>query len=277
MNDTLQYGVLAIGLLLVLHVGLMKSVERRAYEEVHNEFGAHSTVRVTMVPSGIFGLEANHWRNIIIGVHDAHLSDLPLYLHPHSSWRGEIDRLTLKMSNLDLSGIAVDRLTAEIPRVTYDAADAVFRGRLQLRSAHSGPARIWVGDTGLEEFIARKYSRILRSVAVRISNGRVFLTAQLNLLGTWMPIDGQFHLREIGGRYVYLTQPVVVLNHQPATPGLSAAVAKQVNPVLDTVTDLGLQGVFRMSSVAIHGIDVQFLGTMQLPIALNSDAGKKDK
>ncbi len=277
MNDTLEYSVLALGLLMVLHIGLLHSVERKAYDSVHAQFGTNSIVQVLMVPAGVFGLEANHWRDITISVKNAELNNLPLSLHPHSSWRGEIDQLKLRIRHLYLSGISVDRMDAKIPAVTYDAGTAVTRGQLQLRSAGDGTASIWVGSIGLQEFIARKYARLLRSVRVRITDGHVYIAAQLNLLGSWFPFKGRFGLRVQGNRYVYLVHPVVSLNHQPATTGLSKAVAQQVNPVLDTVTDLGLQGVFRLSSLSIQGNEIQFLGSMNLPVAAVTYDRKKDK
>jgi hypothetical protein len=275
MNDTLEYSFLAVGLFMVFHIGLLHSVEHNAYTGVRRQFGDSAAVKVVMQPAGFFGVENNHWHSISIDVENAKLNALPLYLYPHSSWRGEIDQLQLRLQHFSLSGLAVHKLTANIPSLTYDAAKAVSTGTLQLRSAGTGTARIWVGAPGLQEFIAQKYARLLRSVAVRISDGHIYLTADLNLLGSWLPFRGQFDLRVTHERFVYLTDPVVVLNHRHATAGLAEAVIKQVNPVLDTDLDLGLDKVFRLSNLQIEGNEVLFVGSLSLPVQVPLQDRKK--
>ncbi len=275
MNDTLEYSFLALGLLMVFHIGLLHSVEHNANRGVRRQFGDSADVKVVMQPAGLFGVENNHWHTISIDVENAKLNALPLYLYPHSSWRGEIDQLQLRLQHFSLSGLAVHKLTASIPFLTYDAAKAVSMGTLQLRSAGTGTARIWVGAPGLQEFIARKYARLLRSVAIRISDGHIHLTADLNLLGSWLPIRGQFDLRVTHERFVYIANPVIILNHRPATAGLAEALINQVNPVLDTDLDLGLDRVFRLSNLQIGGNEVLFAGSLSLPVHVPLQHRKK--
>ena len=136
-----------------------------------------------------------------------------------------------------------------------------------LRGTGSGPATVAVDGDGLRAFIGRKFSNTLSDVTVRFVNRQVIIEGKANLLGSLNPIFTTGVLVPREGRYLDITEPQIRINGTLVTPAVTESLLKQINPVLDTDTDLGLGGYFVMERVDVGDDEIVITGRASIPIA----------
>jgi hypothetical protein len=266
MDDTLKTLVFGFLGMIVFHSGLEGRARRDISREVRGAFAGSGTVRTTLEARGMFGAIGNHF--YAVDVYGSHLEAdrLPFVSIPRAGWKGHIRHLRLHFDHLLLNGLPVRQFEADVPNVTYDLGRALYKDRLVIRGAGEGPAAVTVGADGLRTFIARKFSRMIAGADVSFRAQRVAITGRLLLFGGDSPFTAIGQLEARDGRYLDVVRPTVELNGQPLPEAMIAGVLKQMNPVLDVSTDLGLGGYFTLERVQIGDDQVTIYGRAAIPV-----------
>ena len=117
-------------------------------------------------------------------------------------------------------------------------------------------------------FILKKYNKTLSDVQVSFQGNKVVIVGNLLLFGSRSPFVAAGELNDRDGRFIDLVRPKMDLNGMALSPVATASVLKQINPVLDIVTDLDLEGYLSLSQVVV-GIDaVTVYGRAGIPLVL---------
>jgi len=271
MDDSLKTFVFGFLGLIVIHGSLEKRARRDAARTAEEAFQHSGVIHARIEPRGMFGVFASRLYSIDIDGEGLKSDRLPFVAVPRSGWKGQIRHLRLHFGHLTLNGLPVERFEADIPDVTYDIGRALYRDKLVIRGAGEGPASVRIDAAGLRAFIDRKYSRILSEVEVAFQDNRVAITGKLLVFGAPTPFLATGELEPRTGRYIDLVKPTIEMNGRPLSETAASNLLKQINPVLDISTDLGLEGYFTLSSVSIGDKAITVFGRAAIPIRRGLD------
>jgi hypothetical protein len=266
MNDTLKGLALGFLALFSIHAALGPRAERGAVEQTREAFRNTGTARARVEPRGLFGLLANDVWAVTIYGEGQKADSLPFAVYPRGGWKGRIRHLRLKFTDFTLNNYTVDAFEADLPFVKYDLGHALYRNRLQFRAAEPGPASVQIGAVNLRNFILKKYKGFFRDLEVWFQNRRVYIDGRVTLLGRTSDFTASGQLAAREERYLDLVAPVVYLDSRLLPPREAEALVKTLNPVLDTVNDLRLNKLFRITEVTIGDRYVIINGQVALPV-----------
>lgn len=269
MDDTLKNAALGFLAFLVVNGQLRKRAEHDAARQIREAFAAEASSQITarVDTGGLLGLETSRLSSVDIYGDRLASNRLPFLLYPRSGWNGRIRHLRLHLTNFTLSGLPVKRFDADVPNAAYDLGHALYRHRLHLRSADPGVGQVVVGPDGLETFVNRKFHDTLSDVKVCLFDHQLFFSGNVHLFSQTIPVEATGALTAREGRYVDLTDPTFLLNKTPLSRTLSAVLLQRLNPVLDTVADLDLGGVFSITGVEIGDGELIVAGRVTVPTA----------
>ncbi len=265
MDDTLKtliYGFLGT---IVIHGALERRAAHDAARQVRDAFASSSAVRARVEPRGMFGALGNRFYAVDIFGTGLATNQLPFVAVPRPGWKGSIRHLRLHFDNMVLRGVAIDRLDADLPNVTYDIGQALYRDRLVIRGAGDGSISVRIGADGLRDFILRKYRRTLSDIQVSFRDERVMIVGKLAIFGIQSPFIATGRLEQRDGRYVDLSMPSIEMNGRTLTSEVTANVLREINPVLDISTDLGLAGYITLSRIVIGVQEITISGRAAIP------------
>jgi len=272
MDDTLKTVIFGFLGMIVFHASLEKRAQHDAARQVSASFQNTGSIRAVTEPRGMFGALANHFYAVDIYGTGQSAEHLPFLAFPREGWKGHIRHLRLHFDNLTLKGLPVSRFEADIPNVTYDLGQALYKDRLVIRGAGAGSATVTIGAGGLRTFILKKYGRSLREIQVSFRDHKVVISGKILLFGAQSPFVAVGELVDRDGRYVDLTRTSVDLNGQPLSPEVAANMLKQINPVLDIAADLDLAEYLKISHVSIGASDITVFGQASIPVAKSGEA-----
>jgi hypothetical protein len=267
MDDTLKTVIFGFLGMIVFHASLEKRAQHDATRQVSASFRNTGSIRAVTEPRGMFGALANHFYAVDIYGTGQSTEHLPFLAFPREGWKGHIRHLRLHFNDLTLKGLPVSRFEADIPNVTYDLGQALYKDRLVIRGAGTGPATVTIGAEGLKTFILKKYGRSMREIQIGFADHKVVISGRILLLGAQSPFVAIGELVERDGRYVDLTRTSVDLNGKPLAPEVAASMLKQINPVLDIATDLDLADYLKITHVSIGAAEITVFGQASIPIA----------
>ncbi|HLJ55995.1 MAG TPA: DUF2993 domain-containing protein [Chthonomonadaceae bacterium] len=273
MDDTAKALVLGFLGLIVVHAGLERRARHDAARQLDGAFHHSGALRLSVEPRGMLGALGNRLYAIDVTGTGQSIDKMPFASIPRSGWKGEIRHLRVHLDSLTLKGLPVERLDADIPNVTYDIGQALYKDRLVIRGAGEGPATVRIGADGLRRFIDRKYGQTVTDVAVAFRGGRVQITGDLMFLGAKAPFVALGDMTTRSGRYVDLAQADVTLNGKPLSPDLVQAIIRQLNPLLDIADDLGLAGYLKLTSVSVGADAVTVYATATIPVLSTPSLG----
>ena len=266
MDDTLKNVVFGLFSLFVIHGSLERRVNHDAARQVMDSFNHTGTVHTRVESRGVFGVFGNKLYSVDI-MGDGLISErLPFFSTPRSGWKGSIRHLRLHLTNLTLKGLPVERFDADIPDVTYDIGQATYKDWLVIRGACRGPGSVQIGAEGLQTFVLRKYKKLMSEVKVEFLKEGVGISGNLNLFGKPTPFSATGTLVTRDKRYLDLTQPKIEMNGKPVSEALTLTILKQINPVLDIETDLGLGGYFTLERIQFSAGHIIASGETGIPI-----------
>ena len=226
-----------------------------------DSFNHTGTIRTRVESRGVFGVFGNKLYSVDIFGEGLVSEKLPFYAQPRSGWKGSIRHLRLHLSNITLKGLPVRQFEADIPDVTYDIGQATYKDWLVIRGAGVGPAFVKIAPVGLEKFVSAKYSKLLSEVKVVFLTESVGISGNLTLFGKLSPFSAKGRLTTRAGRYLDLVEPQMTMNGKPLSTPMTLSILKQINPVLDIESDLGLGSYFTLSNLeyaldalTVHGI-----------------------
>ena len=266
MDDTLKNVVFGLFSLFVIHGSLQKRVNHDAARQVMDSFNYTGTVHTKVESRGVFGVFGNKLYSVDI-MGDGLISErLPFFSTPRSGWKGSIRHLRLHLTNLTLKGLPVERFDADIPDVTYDIGQATYKDWLVIRGAGRGPGSVQIGAEGLQTFVLRKYKKLMSEVKVEFLKEGVGISGNLNLFGKPTPFSATGKLVTRDKRYLDLIQPKIEMNGKPVSEALTLTILKQINPVLDIETDLGLGGYFTLERIQFRTGHIIASGEAGIPM-----------
>ncbi len=267
MDDTLKNLTIGLFVFALLHGGLEQRARHNATRQMREAFNNTGTIQASVEPRGLFGLYASDvWAVDIYGQHQRTYR-LPFYVYPRPGWKGSIRHLRLHLTDFTLSGLPIARFEADLPFVTFDIGHAIWKDRLRLRSAGTGPVTALVDAEGLRTFISHKYHQTLSDVEIWIQNQKIHLKGRIALFTAPVPFIATGTLAPRAGRYIDFADPVILLNRSFLAPQVAQSLLKGINPVLDVQTDLGLSGFFTLTDIEIGDRFVTIRGRATVPPA----------
>lgn len=249
----------------VLQGGLEEKIQRDASDQMRESFPRIGKVRTVTHGRGLLGAYVNDLWSVDIYGEGLQSEKLPFVLHPRKGWKGSIRHLRLHFQDFTLRGLGVDRFEADIPFVKYDLGHAFYRGRLVIRAAEAGKGTVEIGPENLRRFILKKYASTLSDVEVWIQNKKLYLTGKVAIFGSRLPFVATGRLQPREERYVDLVDAQMRINRAPVPAARAASILQQINPVLDSVGDLGLQGFFTLSDVFVGDRFLTIHGRVTIP------------
>jgi hypothetical protein len=267
LDDLVKNLTLGLFALASAHVGIEERLRHDAARQVREMFHNTGLVRVTAEPRGAFGLIASDaWSVDIYGEH-LKTERMPFVVYPKSGWKGSIRHLRLHLDDFTLAGLPIAHLDADVPFVKFDIGEVTWKDRIVLRGAGSGPAAVQVNAAGLRHFVIQRYTQTLSDVELWFQNRKLYLSGKYALFGVSMPFIASGHLSPRAGRYVDVTDAILLLNHRPVSPQVAETILRQINPVLDIERDLGLGNTVTMTDVEIGDSEVTIHGQATIPPA----------
>lgn len=242
-----------------------RGYERSAAGEIAGRLGGTPVVRVkarTGLP--ILWGEAG---TVTIEARDFTARGLPFETEPWRSRYGKLNRLRLEFRDFELSGLAVRRLSAEIPRCRFDLGLATGKRQFRLSRSGVGRGRVEVGASALAAFAMRKFPA-LRSLTLSLqkgrfrAEGRAFLLAELAFVATGeLVVEGGVRLKAQG--------LAVEIDGRPA-PALAAGFSKAFDPLVDLDAELGLRGALHVERLKVDDDLLIADGRMIIPETVRS-------
>lgn len=267
MDDTLRNIGIGLGLFAVLHFGLESGARAAAAHSVRRALGSQGYVSVSLRPAEPFGVESGGFRSLRVRGRGLDVGGVPFSVFPGGGWNGRIDRLHVYLTDSQFAGLPVRWLSVDVPDVCFSEPAAIFGGRLRLTRAGVGTLTANISAHGLEQFIAGKYGRLLSHVQVSFQVPEVSVWGTAALSSGPSPVLARGTLSVRDGRYVDLTNAVVVLDGRVAPPGLTALLVGQVNPVLDVVNDLHLDSTIVLTGTHIRPDSLELDAAIHVPAA----------
>lgn len=267
MDDTIRAVGLGLAALFAIHGSLAQRARHGAEHQTRESFNNTGHVHVQFQPRGVLGLEASDFWAVDVYGDDIKTDRLPFYVYPREGWKGSIRHLRLHFKRFTLAGLPIRAFEADIPFATFDIGHALYKSRLVLRGAGSGPATVAVDAEGLKIFIARKFRNSLNDVTVQFVNKRIIIEGKATLFSSVSSISTTGILVPAEGRYLMLAEPEIRINGVLLTSQSAAVLLKQFNPVLDAEKDLGLGGYFEMEGVEVKADEIVITGHATIPIS----------
>jgi hypothetical protein len=249
VNDTLKDAAIALFSLFVLS-GLVNHRVNRAAEIDLRRALRGGEVHASIRPEGLFGLLIGQSSSTLIRARGFHTSSLPFTIQRGAGLRANVRRLEIKLQDFTLRDAPVKRFTASLPKVSIDIGSALFRERIVIRTAGEGTAVATVDSDGMQRFIQKKYPDF-QNVQVALAPGFASVTADVPFLGAVSRVQMCGKLIHREGRYLELSEPVMLLNGREVSAELAQNRARAINPVLDIDRDLGLAGFLYITEVEV--------------------------
>jgi hypothetical protein len=150
---------------------------------------------------------------------------------PPALWWGRVDVLSIAARHLRMNPLEVDTFDATLDRVRFDSGALYFRRELVLQAVGSGVAHATVSQDALARVLATHPG--VRDTAVRLTPGRVTLSATVSVFGAPVPAAADGHLSLRGTSGVDLIFDRLTVAGVGLPPALRNQVAGALNPILD--------------------------------------------
>ncbi|HEV2473542.1 MAG TPA: LmeA family phospholipid-binding protein [Chthonomonadales bacterium] len=271
MSDLAKGLALGFLALVTLHLSLEARFRREAADVVRSAFPEGGTIRVEDRPDGAFGMFGARLTDVDVYGTGLKSAGLPFRAVQGRGWSGSIRHLRFHLRNLQIGGIALERLDAEAPDVRFDVHDALFRGRLVIRSAGVGRASIQVSLAALASYATKRSGGSISNIRARALKGGLLISGAANLLGAKLEVRVLGALAQRDGRYLYLQHPDVSINGAAPPAALQQMILSKLDPLLDINRDFGLEGYLEISSVRVGDRSVYVEGTLTLPRVASKD------
>ena len=157
------------------------------------------------------------------------------------------------------------RLEADIPNVTYDLGQALYKDRLLIRSADAGRVQVSINQSSLDTFARQKYGKAFSNVKAVLTGNLISITGRVSLLSNVIPFSVEGELTQHAGRYVDITGPVVTLNGNLVGSLQARGLLERINPVLDIENDLHLEQIIHIQHVSGIGDQLIIEGEILVP------------
>ena len=238
--------------------------ERLAAEEISSKLqGEHRSVTVDVESSGL----ASAWgevKSATITARDFSLKELPFFTEPWRSKAGKLGLLRMRMHNLNVRGLLIDELVADIPDCRYDFGLARSKKTFRVSQSGEGTGSVKVSEQALADYIVDKYAEI-KSATVKVYNDIVWVEGY----GEFLIVNTNFaviaRLVAVDGTKLELTDAKIYFDWQRADPAAAQVLLDVLNPVVDLRDGLGLYDALHVTDVRLRDGFVLASGRTRVP------------
>ncbi len=262
VNPLLLFGLIGV-------FGAARNEVRRFEDHVSSDIasqlgGDQKVVTVRTKPEGPFGPAFADLAHATITAKNFTTEGLPLFTDPELPKTGTVRKLNLELSNFELNGLRIQRLSAAIPDCRFDAGLAM-KSR-QIRLSQSGTGRGWVEvlEQDLEPFILKKVREIKR-VKVKLDRHKAWIEGygEFLIAKTEFLVVADLEIEQ--GTRLNLTNARVIFEWQKADPFAQKALIDALNPVVDLQKDLDLYDAFFLEKLELKGGKLRAEGQTKIP------------
>jgi len=238
VNDAFKDVLIAFFGLALLQGWVAHRIERAAEREIGRSVHG-GIIRAEIEPRGLFGLLIGQSYRTRVHARGFQGELLPFRLTPGGGARATTRFLDLDFQDIQVRGIPIRHLKAEIPFTTVDISKALLEEQIVLRSAGEGRAEAVLDEEGLKIFIERKFPQF-KKVVVRLSPDWAHMAAETQILGVTTQLEAKGKVIPVNGRNLHLANPVIFLDGKEAAPELTQNLLQRINPIVDLEGDLGI-------------------------------------
>lgn len=268
MNPLLPFALLGLGFGFAdAEVG---KFERLAAAEISSKLqGEDRRVEVEVVTSGL----ATAWGEIssaTITASDFSIQQLPFFTEPWRSKAGRLGMLKMRMHRLNVNGLLIDELTADIPNCRYDLGLARGEKTFRISKSGEGTGSVKVSEQALADYIVRKYAEV-KSATVKVYNDVVWVEGY----GEFLIVNSNFtviaKLTAADGTKLTLTDAKIYFDWQRADAAAATVLLDVLNPVVDLRDGLGLYDALTVTDIRLRDGFVLASGRTRVPVKPEPD------
>lgn len=263
MNETLRDGAIAIfGFALLSNLLGQRTQHAIVHDLSHTAKGGHLQARV--YPRGMFGSLLGQANSVRVTGSGVSINELPFTIQRGGGLHANVERLFLDLSDIQLKGLPVKRLSVVLPSVSVDADALIGRERMVMRSAGEGKAE---GEFSIDKLMALFSTKMpsVSDVHIETNSNGLKIRANMSFFGFPNTIEADGTLNIVDGKYLILAFSRLTLNGATADPLLAKGMLDTVNPVLDIQRDLGLGALLTLTDVETKEGAVIVKGKLTIP------------
>lgn len=249
------------------------AIERAAAEDIRKQLGGNARVQVTAESDGLLGTVLGRVRSVSIEASNFSVDGMPFFVEPGLSKSGRMGSLRFALRDFVIRDLPVRELAAEIPENRFPLG-LLRSGVVRLSDSGEGKGSVTITESGLAQYMRRRFAQILLEVDVEFSKHKVFARGQAAL----GPIRKRFEIiadLEIATpRQLRISRQVVFMDGVRIRDGSDARLIDSLNPVLDIDRDLGLAGGFDMQRLKISEGSAIIFGAARIPMRPASQGGR---
>jgi hypothetical protein len=263
MNPLLPFALLGLG--FMTGDAELGKFERAAAAEISSQLqGEGRSVSVEAEPSGI----AAAWGEMAsatITASDFSIQELPFFTEPWRSKAGKLGWLRMRMSRLNVRGLLIEELVADIPDCRYDFGLARRERTFRISKSGEGTGSVKVSERALADYIVEKYAEV-KSATVRVYNDVVWVEGY----GEFLIVKSNFaviaRLIAEDGTKLVLTDAKIYFDWNRADPAAAKVILDVLNPVVDLRDGLGLYDALTVTDIRLRDGYVLASGRARVPV-----------
>ncbi len=252
------------GLLFGVGSSEVRRFENAAAKDISGRLtgvGRQVKVRTKMDPLQAIG---GHLKSACITASDFATDGLPFFTQPEGSRRGRLDELKIELTDFELTGLRVKRLTARIPDCRFDFGLAQKKGQIRLTKSGLGLGSVEVAETALEAFVLKRFPAI-QKMSIQLANGMATIEGEGRFVSFQASIKIIGKLTSFDGNSINLSSAEVLIGGRAANSAAAKAVLDFLNPVLNLDKDLKLFGALRVSEIELADGTLKASGVATIP------------
>lgn len=253
----------ALFLLLAGAREAVRSFERGAASDIRDRLQRPGTLDVKVKPK--FALNGSLHSATFRGS-DFSTIGSPFLTEPRYSQSARIDRLRLSMKDVNITGLDVRLLQAEIPDCRYDKTYGIKAKRIRLTRSGVGKGRVEITARAIAEFAMRKYD-FITDFHISFHAGRFRAHGTIHFQNGRFPFGVEGELEAEDGSRLVIAKASFTISGRPATPELAQALLKRLNPVIDEDRDLRLLDTLYIRKLTLEEDVLTAEGDVKIPTA----------
>lgn len=254
----------ALVALLVGGRAAVRSFERGAADDIRSHMATPRQGDVDLKVKPRFSLDGSLYSATFTG-NDFTTDGLILVTQPEYSRVARIDHLRLDLSDVNITGLDVRRLQADIPGCRYDKTYGILKKRIRLTHSGLGWGRVEVTARALADFAQRKHS-FITGLDLHLHDGKVTADGNAAFLGSTSRFHIEGELVAEDGTKLVLTNARVRLNGRWVSEDVAREFIKRFNPVIDEDKDLKLLDTLYIRQLTLKDDVLIAVGDTKIPV-----------
>ncbi len=243
-----------------------KSFEASAARDIQSRLTQPGVVEIRIKPTSLFSfLDGKLDKADFTGSHFETVG-LPLLTETDYSTAGGIKSLHFRFQDVQLTGLRVASLEADIPDCRYDRTYAITKKRVRLTRSGIGWGRAEVTAESLAEFLSHKY-QAMTGIRLELRNGAFVLTGSTTILRSVVAFRVTGRLEAKDGTKLVAVQCRLEMNGKPASQAATDDFLRKLNPVLDEDADLKLLDTIIIRKLTLENDRLIVEGDTKIPIS----------